>query len=79
MGRLNFNDFRVQRGTGTIEVRAVFPNPKRNLLPGQFVRVAIHGATRPNAILIPQEAVMSGPKGKFVYVVNARVRRNLVR
>jgi membrane fusion protein (multidrug efflux system) len=40
------------------------------LLPGQFVRVTIHGATRPNAILIPQQAAMTGPKGKFVYVVN---------
>jgi membrane fusion protein, multidrug efflux system len=69
-GRVNFNDFRVQAGTGTIQIRAVFPNPKRTLLPGQFVRVAIHGATRPNAILIPQEAVISGQKGKFVYVVN---------
>jgi membrane fusion protein (multidrug efflux system) len=69
-GRVNFNDFRVQAGTGTIQIRAVFPNPKRTLLPGQFVRVAIHGATRPNAILIPQEAVISGQNGKFVYVVN---------
>jgi membrane fusion protein (multidrug efflux system) len=70
VGRLNFNDFRVQAGTGTIQVRAVFPNPKRLLLPGQFVRVAIHGAKRPNAILIPQGAVISGQKGKFVYVVS---------
>jgi membrane fusion protein, multidrug efflux system len=70
MGRLNFNDFRVQGGTGTIQVRAIFPNPKRTLLPGQFVRVAIHGAVRPNAILIPQAAVISGQKGKLVYVVN---------
>jgi membrane fusion protein (multidrug efflux system) len=69
MGRLNFNDFRVQSGTGTIQVRAVFPNPKRRLLPGQFVRVTIHGATRPNAILIPQAAVINGQKGKLVYIV----------
>jgi membrane fusion protein (multidrug efflux system) len=70
MGKVNFNDFRVQAGTGTIQVRAVFPNPKRTLLPGQFVRVVIHGATRPDAILIPQQAAMTGPKGRFVYVVN---------
>jgi membrane fusion protein (multidrug efflux system) len=70
LGRLNFNDFRVQGGTGTIQVRAVFPNPKRILLPGQFVRVAIHGASRPNAILIPQAAVISGQKGKLIYVVD---------
>ncbi len=71
MGKVNFNDFRVQAGTGTIQVRAVFPNPKRTLLPGQFVRVILHGASRPEAILIPQQAALTGPKGKFVYVVNA--------
>ena len=69
-GRVNFNDFRVQAGTGTIQIRAVFPNPKRTLLPGQFVRVTIHGASRPNAILIPQAAAISGQKGKLVYVVD---------
>lgn len=69
-GRLNFNDFRVQRGTGTIAARAVFPNPKKVLLPGQFVRVTLHGATRLDAILIPQGAALSNSKGKFVYVVN---------
>lgn len=69
-GRVNFNDFRVRGGAGTIETRAVFPNPKRTLLPGQFVRVVLHGATRPNAILIPQQAALTGQKGKFVYVVN---------
>ena len=72
MGRVNFNDFRVQAGTGTIQVRAVFPNPKRTLLPGQFVRVILHGASRPDAILVPQQAAMTGPKGKFVYIVNAK-------
>ena len=69
-GKVNFNDFRVRPGTGTIAARAVFPNPKRTLRPGQFVRVILHGATRPDAILIPQEAVLSGPKGRFVYIVN---------
>jgi membrane fusion protein (multidrug efflux system) len=70
-GRLNFNDLRVRPGTGTIEARAVFSNPKTLLLPGQFVRVLLHGATRPEAILIPQQAVLSGQTGKSVYVVDA--------
>jgi membrane fusion protein (multidrug efflux system) len=69
-GRIDFNDLRVRAGTGTIEARAVLPNPNRQLLPGQFVRVVLTGAMRPNAILIPQPAVLTGPKGKFVYVVN---------
>jgi membrane fusion protein (multidrug efflux system) len=77
IGRLNFNDLRVRAGTGTIESRAVFPNPKRRLLPGQFVRVLITGATRPNAIVVPQAAVMTGPKGKFVYVVDPQSRAEM--
>jgi len=47
-----------------------FLTRKRTLLPGQFVRVAIHGASRPNAILIPQAAVISGQRGKLIYVVD---------
>jgi membrane fusion protein (multidrug efflux system) len=68
-GRLNFNDLRVRPGTGTIEARAVFPNPERRLLPGQFARVLIKGAVRPDAIVVPQAAVLTGQEGKFVYVV----------
>ncbi len=69
LGRLNFNDLRVRPGTGTIEARAVFPNPERRLLPGQFARVLVKGAVRPHAIVVPQAAVLTGEKGKFVYVV----------
>jgi membrane fusion protein (multidrug efflux system) len=68
-GRVNFNDVRVRPGTGTIEARAVFPNPARRLLPGQFVRVAVKGIVRPEAIVVPQAAVLTGQQGKFVYVV----------
>ncbi|RPJ72347.1 MAG: efflux RND transporter periplasmic adaptor subunit [Acidobacteria bacterium] len=68
-GRLNFNDLRVRAGTGTIEARAVFPNPDRRLLPGQFARVLIKGAVRPSAIVVPQAAVLTGQDGKFVYLV----------
>jgi membrane fusion protein (multidrug efflux system) len=69
VGRLNFNDLRVRPGTGTIEARAVFPNPDRRLLPGQFARVLVKGAVRPNAIVVPQAAVLTGQQGKFVYLV----------
>ena len=62
---------RVNPGTGTTETRAELPNPGGRLKPGQFVRVQISGATRPDAILVPQKAVLEGPQGKFVYVVNA--------
>ena len=68
-GRVNFSDARVDTTTGTIDARADFPNPDRTLMPGQFVRVRVNGATRPQAILVPQRAVLEGPKGKFVFVV----------
>lgn len=70
-GKLNFSGVRVSSETGTSEVRAQLPNPSGLLRPGQFVRVTLKGAKRPNAILVPQRAVLEGPKGKFVYVVNA--------
>jgi len=68
-GRVNFSDARVNTTTGTIDARAEFPNPDRALLPGQFVRVRVNGASRPKAILVPQRAVLEGPDGKFVFVV----------
>ncbi len=70
-GKPNFTDVRVSGNTSTSEVRAELPNPAGFLHPGQFVRVALKGAERPAAILVPQRAVLEGPKGKFVYVVNA--------
>lgn len=69
-GKLNFSDVRVSGNTGTAETRAEIPNPTGLLRPGQFVRVTLNGAQRPNAILVPQRAVLQGPQGRFVYVVN---------
>jgi membrane fusion protein (multidrug efflux system) len=69
-GRLSFSDVRVSPATGTREARAEVPNPDGTLRPGQFVRVILYGATRPNALTVPQRAVLEGPQGKFVYVVD---------
>ena len=69
-GRLNFYDVRITPNTGTQEARAELPNPDGALRPGQFMRVILKGATRPNAVKVPQRAVLEGPQGKFVYVVN---------
>ena len=71
-GKLNFSDVRVSPSTGTREARAELPNPKGVLRPGEFVRVILRGATRPNALTVPQRAVLEGPQGKFVYVVNEK-------
>ena len=70
-GRINYMDVRVNTQTGTAEARAEFANPRNILRAGEFVRVTLGGATRVNAIVIPQRAVLDSPKGKFVYVVSA--------
>jgi membrane fusion protein (multidrug efflux system) len=72
MGLLNFSDVRISATTGTRESRAEVPNPKGVLQPGQFVRVLLRGAAHPNAVTVPQRAVLEGPQGKFVYVVNEK-------
>jgi membrane fusion protein (multidrug efflux system) len=53
-------------------MRAELPNPEGALRPGEFVRVVLKGATHPDAITVPQRAVLDGPQGKFVYVVNEK-------
>jgi len=70
-GRLSFADPSFSQETGTFLVRAVLANPPPYLLrPGQFVRVKLYGAIRPNAITVPRRAVMQGAKGHFVWVVD---------
>jgi membrane fusion protein (multidrug efflux system) len=51
-------------------IRVSVDNPTALLRPNQYVRVRLHGAVRPNAILVPQRAVQQGSKGHFVWVVN---------
>jgi membrane fusion protein (multidrug efflux system) len=68
-GKLVFTDVRVNNQTGTSDARAEVPNPAAEVRPGQFVRVILKGARRPDAITVPQRAVMEGPQGKLVYVV----------
>lgn len=69
-GRLGFTEPSFSSETGTYLVRAVVANPAGVLRPGQFVRVHLKGAIRPNAILVPQRAVMQGAKGHFLWVIN---------
>ncbi|HEY7985596.1 MAG TPA: efflux RND transporter periplasmic adaptor subunit [Methylophilaceae bacterium] len=71
-GKVNFSDIRLNPATGTSEVRAALPNPNSILRPGQFVRVKLIGAKRINALMVAQRAVLEGPQGKYVYVVNAK-------
>ena len=69
-GEINFINSGIDEGTGTIKLRAVFPNPKKRLKPGQFLRLVMEGLTRVNALIVPQEAIMQGANGSYVYIVN---------
>jgi membrane fusion protein (multidrug efflux system) len=71
-GRLLFEDLAVDPGTGSVSLRAKFPNPKHELLPGMFVRVRFSEATSNDSIKLPQRAVLSNPQGQFVMVVDAK-------
>ena len=70
-GRLQFTDLAVDPTTGAVALRAEFPNPRRELLPGTFVRVRFPQAQIDNAIRVPQRAVMGGAQGQSVMVVDA--------
>jgi membrane fusion protein (multidrug efflux system) len=70
-GRLDFVDAAIDPKNDTLQMRIVVPNPEGILRPGQYVRVAVPSATRPNAILIPQKAVQELQGLKTVFVVDA--------
>ncbi len=70
-GRLQFTDLAVDPGSGAVVLRAEFPNPRRELLPGTFVRVRFPQAELDNAIRVPQRAVIGGAQGQSVMVVDA--------
>jgi membrane fusion protein (multidrug efflux system) len=76
-GRITFANADYNAKTGTFLLRATFPNPDALLRPGQFVRVRIGGAVRPQAILVPQAAVLQGAKGHFVVVVDAQSKAEI--
>jgi len=79
-GHVTFLDNTVNPSTGTITTRATIANPTHHLLPGQFIRVRLHIADRPDALLIPQIAVQSNQLGQYVYVIGAynRVQQRYV-
>lgn len=68
VGELVFVDNAVDATTGTIQMKARFDNAAEKLTPGQFLEVSMTLRTLENALLIPSEAMQSGPDGNFVYV-----------
>ena len=68
-GRLKVSEASVDPGTGSVVLRAVFPNPKRELLPGMFVRAQLTRGTRSAALLVPQRGVTRNAKGEATVMV----------
>jgi membrane fusion protein (multidrug efflux system) len=72
-GRLQFTDVTVDQNTGSVTLRAIFPNPKGVLLPGMYVRAKVTEGIDQNGILAPQQAVTHDEKGQpTAMVVDAR-------
>jgi len=78
-GQLIFVDNAVDPTTGTIRMRAQFDNRDAALWPGQFINVSVRLYDEPNALIVPAQAVQTGPDGQYVYVIGeeltAEVRR----
>lgn len=71
-GEVQFSEVIVDQGTGSVTLRAVFPNPDQLLLPGMFVRARVEEGVTDRAILVPQRAVLRTPRGEpMAFVVNA--------
>jgi membrane fusion protein (multidrug efflux system) len=71
-GRLEFTDVTVERTTGSFLLRIIVPNPEHLLLPGMYLKAIVGTGVRPNAVLVPQQGVMRGPKGEtYAMVVDA--------
>jgi len=68
-GKLQFSEVSVDQGTGSVTLRAVFPNPEQELLPGMFVRAKIIEGVNEKGILVPQRGVTRNAKGQAVALV----------
>lgn len=71
-GTFLFSDLAVDPSTNSVSLRALFPNPKQELLPGMFVRVRFPEAKLENAIKIPQRSLLSDAQGQYVMVVDSQ-------
>ncbi len=81
-GALQFRDVSVDKTTGTVILRIIFPNPNGILLPGMFVRAVVDEGINPKAVLVPQQAVSRTPKGEpLVLIVDAagKVQQKMIK
>jgi multidrug efflux system membrane fusion protein len=70
-GTLTFFDNTVDAATGTLKLRATFPNSDRRIWPGQFLNCVVRLSEQENAVVVPSAAVQTGQQGQFVFVVKS--------
>jgi membrane fusion protein, multidrug efflux system len=70
-GTIALVDNQIDQSTGTIRVKATFPNPHNALWPGEFINARVLVRTEHNALTVPSAAIQRGPNGMFAYVVKA--------
>ncbi|MEJ1966841.1 MAG: efflux RND transporter periplasmic adaptor subunit [Gammaproteobacteria bacterium] len=68
-GKLQFSEVSVDPGTGAVVLRAIFPNPRRELLPGMFVRAQLAQGQRPDALMVPQRGVTRNQRGEATVLI----------
>lgn len=80
-GTLQFQEIAVDESTGSVTLRATFPNPDGVLLPGMYVRTLVDEAVNSAAILVPQQAIQRDPKGNataFIVTADNKVEKRVV-
>ena len=78
IGKLTFIDNTVDTTTGTIKMRGTFSNSDNRLWPGQFVNVVLRLSVQANAVVVPSQAIQTGPMGKYLFVVEPDAKGDLV-
>lgn len=74
IGEITYLGNRVDKATGTVDVRAEFNNPDQLLLPGQYVELTVTDSLAESVLLLPQRALLQDLMGFYVFVVNANER-----
>ena len=69
-GKLSFIDNAVDTATGTVQLKATFENGNRRLWPGQFATTSLHLFDEENALVVPQQAIVTGQRGNYVYIID---------
>ena len=79
MGKLSFIDNAVDTATGTVQLKATFDNTNGRLWAGQFASTSLHLFDEDSALVVPTQAVVTGQRGAYVYIVDRRTRRGSAR